>query len=311
MSHEDTQEERRSLGTFLREHREQKGSSLAEASEATRISLPILRAMEEDVHDLLPAEAFSRGFYSLYASFLELDPKEVLERHEAEKGPDQRSLKRPAKPPVKKSKSFTNYAEPSSISPATSMGIFTITCIILVAGLCWYFNWNPISYLNNSKLLNPITSTQEYSQDPAPPRTEEDTTKLVQTSYPAAQQLTTDATSESAGTNEGTLVSANEEKITSEKQSTETENTPHAAAPYQLEIYFNNSGTLKVALDNGFVLDKHYNEGETLQWEVEKKIILDMPESISGTLRLNGIDIPLPEAENGRRMLSLPEDLLD
>jgi len=42
-----------------------------------------------------------------------------------------------------------------------------------------------------------------------------------------------------------------------------------------------------------------------------EKIILDMPETLSGTLSLNGIEIPLPVAENGRRLLSLPEDLLD
>ncbi len=310
MSHEDTQEERKSLGTFLREHREQKGASLAEASEATKISSSILQAMEDDAHDLLPAEAFSRGFYSLYATFLEINPKEVLDRHEVEKGPEERSLKIPAKPPIKKSKRFSNYAEPSSISPGTSMGIFIIICIILIAGLCWYFNWNPTNYFNNNSLLDPGTSTsqeqtasptREYTQNPA--------------QHPAAG-----ATPESAaGVNdnsimapdEAPLVSAGEEKTPSVKQSAETTDSPHAATPYQLEIYFNNNGTLKVALDAGFVLDKHYNEGETLQWEVEKKIILDMPENISGVLRLNGIEIPLPEAKNGRRMLSLPEDLLN
>ena len=101
----------------------------------------------------------------------------------------------------------------------------------------------------------------------------------------------------------------NEEVLNNSLETTADETL--AVAPYQLQMNFNNSGVLRVTLDDGFVLDKQFSAGTSMQWKVEKKIILDMPELLSATLTLNGIEIPLPEAENGRRLLSLPEDLLD
>jgi cytoskeleton protein RodZ len=322
MSHEDTQEEIQSLGAFLREHREQKGASLTEACEATKISLPVLKAIEEDAYERMPAEAFCRGFYSLYASFLELDPKIILEQYEASKETVQKSSKKPAKPPVKKSRSCTNYAEPSSISPATSLTIFTVACLITVAGICWYFNWNPVDYIN-TKLMLPQPSmeqeqTQAAQQTPAAPLPDPAAIEAGSQGHGTESFNENEATAgitnkEEAGSLEPLppmLLSETNDKVIEELPEKAQTASP-AVAPYHLEIYFSSNGTLKVTLDDGFVLDKHFSAGETLQWEVEKKIILDMPETISGTLRLNEIEIPLPEAENGRRMLSLPEDLLD
>ncbi len=320
MSDEDTLEEKQSLGSFLRTHREEKGASLSEASEATKISLPILQAMEEGAHDRMPADAFCRGFYSLYASYLELDPQEILDRYEAAKDPEQRAPKKPAKPPGKKSQSLTNYAEPASISSATSKGLLTIICLALLVGLCWYFNWNPLNYINNT-IVTPITALQTEQDSPVmqqetvaspEPATEADADfpETEPSPEPTDQPTAMEVVSAS-----GSPDQLNDAELDIDadpfEAGTQTAAAPPVAAPYQLEIYFGNSGTLKVTLDDGFVLNKHFNEGETLQWEVEKKIILDMPESINGTLRLNGIEIPLPDAENGRRMLSLPEDLLD
>ena len=97
---------------------------------------------------------------------------------------------------------------------------------------------------------------------------------------------------------------------TATNMETQAQKAP-AVTLYNLQVTFQNSGTLKVTKDDGFVLDKHFSAGETLHWEVTKNIILDMPETVKGKLNLNGIEIPLPAAENGRRKLSLPEDLLD
>jgi len=140
MSQKDTQEVEQTLGNFLREKRKQKGLSLADANDATKISLPILQAMEEDEYDHMPADAFCRGFYSMYARFLELDPQAILEQYLANRGIHPKTPKNTARPPVKKSQQFTNYAESSAVSPATSMTIFAIVCcIIAIWELCWYF----------------------------------------------------------------------------------------------------------------------------------------------------------------------------
>jgi len=102
-----------------------------------------------------------------------------------------------------------------------------------------------------------------------------------------------------------------EESVETTATQTETVEEVVVPAPYHLEIYFRNSGTLTATLDQGFFIDKEFQSDQTLQWDVQESIILDMPASIDATIRMNGIEIPLPNVENDRRLLSLPEDLLN
>lgn len=313
MSHEDTQETTQTLGNFLREQRKQKGLSLAEVNDATKISLPILKAMEEDEYERMPADAFCRGFYSMYARFLELAPQAILEQYLANREIHPKTSLKTARPPVRKSQHFTNYAQPSTVSPATSVTLFVIVCCIIAIGACWYFNFNPADYIH-TKLIPPQTSIEDVgARSSVTPQTTPlfvTTPSKTDTVEPLPEKaIETDGvkTEEtilpeiSSGTNEEMLNNSLEE----------TKNEASAVAPYHLQIDFKSSGVLRVTLDDGFVLDKQFSAGTSLQWKVEKKIILDMPELLNGTLTLNGIEIPLPEAKNGRRLLSLPEDLLN
>jgi len=66
------------LGEILRQARHRKGVSLKEVEEATRIPLKYLIALEGGDQTNLPSPAYVRGFVRLYASFLGLDPAEML-----------------------------------------------------------------------------------------------------------------------------------------------------------------------------------------------------------------------------------------
>jgi len=68
------------LGGVLRERREAMGASLAEVETATRIRQKYLAAMESDDWHLLPGEIVGRGFLRNYATYLGLDPTELVER---------------------------------------------------------------------------------------------------------------------------------------------------------------------------------------------------------------------------------------
>ena len=243
-------------------------------------------AIEEDNYDRLPAAAFCRGFYSLYADFLDLDKKDILERLNQSKGLVGRSSKHQSQPPVRKSHNFSSYAEPSAISPATGKSVTLIACLILIIGICWYFNWNPADFIANK--LSPQGQSQAVSTLPEVVETEE--IIVVKTEKEALPDPASAAK-------------------TIEQAQKDIPVETSTMAPYKLEIDFYTDGILKVTLDDGLVMDKHFTADKTLQWEVKKNIVLDMPETIQGNLRLNGIAIPLPEAENGRRRLSLPEDL--
>jgi len=66
------------LGDLLRKTREDKGLSLAQVEEATKIRSDYLQALEEEDFDLLPAPVYVKGFLRNYALYLGLDPQEVL-----------------------------------------------------------------------------------------------------------------------------------------------------------------------------------------------------------------------------------------
>jgi cytoskeleton protein RodZ len=86
-------DERETLGKYLKNQRESKKISLRDVSKNTRVREHILRAIEEDQLDLLPAATYVRGFLLAYAKYLRLDPNDVLLRYE-------RALKgEPAAPP--------------------------------------------------------------------------------------------------------------------------------------------------------------------------------------------------------------------
>lgn len=69
------------LGQILRQARDNKGLSLEEVHEKTRINVQYLEALETGDYAVLPSAAHIRGFLRNYARFLGLDPDPLLERY--------------------------------------------------------------------------------------------------------------------------------------------------------------------------------------------------------------------------------------
>ena len=72
------------IGSELRQAREQRGLTLAEISERTKIRVPMLRAIERDEFKLLPGGVISRGFLRLFAREVGLDANDIGARFTAE-----------------------------------------------------------------------------------------------------------------------------------------------------------------------------------------------------------------------------------
>lgn len=70
------------FGHILREARENKGLTLAEAQDKTRINSRFLAALEQGNYDALPTPVHVRGFLRNYARYLGLDPQPLVERYE-------------------------------------------------------------------------------------------------------------------------------------------------------------------------------------------------------------------------------------
>lgn len=75
-----------SFGDSLRRQRELRGISLREVSEATKINVRYLEALERNDFSFLPAGAFTRGFIRSYAHQVGLDETEVIDAYLYELG---------------------------------------------------------------------------------------------------------------------------------------------------------------------------------------------------------------------------------
>lgn len=150
------------VGELLRETRINRGLDLIAVAEETRISPRNLQAIEDGDFTSLPAEAFTRGFYSLYARLLSLDPGEVLAMYGEER---QKTLKTGANttpPPNRLAQDMANLAErPTSLS-FSYFGLMLFLFLLFGAFLCWYFRWNPASYL--SEKLRSLEDPQRIEQ---------------------------------------------------------------------------------------------------------------------------------------------------
>ena len=93
-------EEQESLGKYFKRERESKKISLKEVAEITKVREHILRAIEEDQHDLLPSFTYVKGFLLSYARFLRLDADKVLSLYP--KGLEEEPVPHPPKGPPKK-----------------------------------------------------------------------------------------------------------------------------------------------------------------------------------------------------------------
>ncbi|MFB0505863.1 MAG: helix-turn-helix domain-containing protein [Thermodesulfobacteriota bacterium] len=72
------------VGKYLKRERELRNISLKEVSTATKIRENILKAIEEDRHDLLPTPVFVKGFLVAYVKHVGLDPSDVVLRYESD-----------------------------------------------------------------------------------------------------------------------------------------------------------------------------------------------------------------------------------
>ena len=133
------------LGQYLRRERESRQIPLPELSRTTRISLPFLRALEEDNLDFFSQHEFIPGFLKLYARHLGLDAQEVLQRYEF-----QSELHRQKKT-FQQLPLFLDYNLPIKRAPGRNWDpgkrfrrkIFLVSILALALGLLLYIHLLP------------------------------------------------------------------------------------------------------------------------------------------------------------------------
>lgn len=115
------------VGAILRAARQEKGITLREVEEATKIRLRYLDALEKGDYDQIPGRVYALGFVRNYARFLGLDAQALIKQFKEEYPPEE-----------------DNYqTEESSLA---STGLTTRKrarwlLVPVVIALLWGFNW--------------------------------------------------------------------------------------------------------------------------------------------------------------------------
>jgi cytoskeletal protein RodZ len=89
------------LGEILREARESRGISLVEAERDTKIRQKYIAALEDDNLAVLPGPVYARGFLRNYASYLGLNPQEVIRLFDEQSQPTRNKIRAARGQPVK------------------------------------------------------------------------------------------------------------------------------------------------------------------------------------------------------------------
>ncbi len=136
------------FGQYLRSQRELRQISLEEVAAGTKIGIHLLRALEEERWESLPAEVFVKGFIKSYAEYIGLDPEDTLLRYEAIK---QKEV------PIKDQEQEFNiprgYSGPLGLeSPIFFKLLILIILIILIGFGIYFFSTSSFNIFSNHNL---------------------------------------------------------------------------------------------------------------------------------------------------------------
>jgi len=147
-------------GNILRNARVDKGWSLTQAEEITKIRIRYLEALEEEEYHILPGPTYTKGFIRTYAKHLGLNPDEVLALYKASEE-KQEKIATYTPPPS----SSIQRKKPQWVKPA--LLVFTgVVALVAVFGIAT-LSKKPNNSLPPDNIATPLpTAPQEEVVEP-------------------------------------------------------------------------------------------------------------------------------------------------
>lgn len=157
------------IGNSLREARIRKSLTIKDVEDATKIRSKYLEALEEDDYEVLPGPTYVKAFLRSYATFLKLDPDELLEdfRHRPETRRDESGVVRSEA--VQQSRSRTTTERKKRRTRRTQRGyiVAAVLAVAVVFLLAWYGSGrgrDEATTLDSSSFSSATTSTSLSGQ---------------------------------------------------------------------------------------------------------------------------------------------------
>jgi len=126
-----------SLGEKLRQAREERGISISEVAEQTRISPHYIESIENDNYKTLPGGIFNKGFVRSYAKFIGFDETEALSDYSKLAAENEVMAEQPLK--VHRSEVLTDDTSSRSMLPTL---VFAVVILgLMTAGVLFLLNY--------------------------------------------------------------------------------------------------------------------------------------------------------------------------
>ncbi|SIT67077.1 helix-turn-helix domain-containing protein [Edaphobacillus lindanitolerans] len=125
------------LGARLKQARKEKGYSLDDLQELTKIQKRYLSAIEEGDFGIMPGTFYVRAFIKQYAEAVGLDPDEMLELYKAE-APEPGPAQEPAMaaPAMRRSTMTRRSGRAAEVMPKVILALF----IVLAVAIVWFLS---------------------------------------------------------------------------------------------------------------------------------------------------------------------------
>jgi len=314
-----------SIGKTLTEKRVQKGLSVEELSQLTRMNAKFIRAAEEDRFTDLPGLVFTKGLLRSCAKELGIDGDEILSRYEglgvehADNSPE-----------------FISMSLHRAPSNAPKLVILALLVLILIYSLAQLLtdpnigteSETPVSVTEEEVIIpdsnmplpevsvptEQILPDAEVDNAPAvelePTEDEEKTSDVT----PAETEQVTKAVNETADKPDD--APATDAKPYEEKRAEQTEKAGNAdessplqdtSKTYYLTIVAEKDSWIKVVVDGSITREIILREGNQTTWWADESYLLSIGNVAATKIFLDGVSVPIKQpASNIIKNLKLP-----
>lgn len=199
-----------SLGEKLRQAREERGISISEVAEQTRISSLYLDSIENDNYKPLPGGIFNKGFVKSYAKFIGIDEHEALQDYAkivaATEGAEDGNLQK-YKPEVLTDEQASSSSIPTIIFAVIILGLMTGGILFLLNYLQGGSGETVVTSNVTNQNVSADNSTAKDTTPPAPAQNEKIRVEFTAMGEAISLSSTVD------GTTNSETVSANTPKV--------------------------------------------------------------------------------------------------
>ncbi len=161
-----------SVGQELKRERELRGISLKEIADSTKISLRLLRALEEDRLEILPGKFFIKGIIRAYAKYLGLEEEAVLNMYYEDSLLQERAME------TERNKRARRFMFPKDARKTIQYSLIFIFILLILFAVYYFFPREEESAPIREKTTTPIIQQEETIALPTPPPLEESTPEI-------------------------------------------------------------------------------------------------------------------------------------